>query len=80
MVWALFRVALFGGSFLIGVFFFGPAAPVHGKNETTISVSHKSHKNQKREKGERGKGVRPLVPFCGTRGLTPFAPSPFSLL
>jgi hypothetical protein len=44
MVWALFRVALFGGSFLIGLSFFGPAAPVHGKNETTISIGHKKHK------------------------------------
>ena len=44
MMWALFRVALFGGSFFVGLFFFGPAAPVHAKNETTISVSHKKHK------------------------------------
>jgi hypothetical protein len=44
MVWALFRVALFGGSFLIGLYFLGPAAPVHAKNETAISVSHKKHK------------------------------------
>jgi hypothetical protein len=41
MVWALFRIALFGGSFLIGLFFFGPAPPVHVKAETTISVPKK---------------------------------------
>ncbi len=44
MVWALFRVVLFGGSFFIGLFFFGPTAPVHAKNETAISVSNKKHR------------------------------------
>jgi len=41
MVWALLRVALFGGSFIIGLFFLGPAAPVHARNETAIPGSHK---------------------------------------
>jgi len=61
MVWALFRVALFGGSFLIGLIFFGPAAQVHTKNETAISISHKK---QKREKWEKEKwGRLPISPF-----------------
>ena len=56
MVWALFRVALFAGSFLIGLVFFGPAAPVHAKNETTISIPHKKHKSEKWRR-------RPVSPF-----------------
>jgi len=76
MVWALFRVALFGGSFLIGLIFFGPSAPVHTKNETAISISHKK---QKREEWERGKGVRPLVPQRWDEGSDPFVPFPFTI-
>jgi len=61
MVWALFRVVLFGGSFLIGLFFFGPAAPVHAKNETAISISHKKHKKEKW-------GRLPISPFVFENG------------
>jgi hypothetical protein len=73
MVWALFRGALFGVSFLIGLFFFGPAAPVHAKNETTISIGHKKHKREKW-------GRPPLSPFFvfenGERGRRPhFSPT-----
>lgn len=44
MVWALFRIALFGGSFFIGLFFLGPAAPVHAKDEASHSIRYKKHK------------------------------------
>ncbi len=48
MVWALFRIALFGGSFLFGLFFFGPATPAHVKDETTISISPKKPQKPKK--------------------------------
>ena len=46
MVWGLIRVALFLGSFFIGLLFFGPRKPSRAvtKVQPAITISHKRHK------------------------------------
>jgi hypothetical protein len=49
MVWGLIRVALFSGSFMAGLFLFGPGTPpVQSKRiERTNSIIHRIHKAPK---------------------------------
>jgi hypothetical protein len=42
MVWGLIRVGLFGGSFLIGLLFFGPRRPANITPQT-VGAPHLGH-------------------------------------
>jgi hypothetical protein len=41
MMWALIRVVLFAGSFLIGLFFFGPERPTNVGHHATTPASRR---------------------------------------
>ena len=58
MVWGLIRVGLFGGSFLIGLLFFGPRRPANITPQTTVEAPHLS----------RPRNLRLIPPSAGVPG------------
>jgi len=57
MVWGLIRVGLFGGSFLIGLLFFGPRRPAN-ITPPTVEAPHLS----------RPRNLRLIPPSAGVPG------------
>ena len=58
MVWGLIRVGLFGGSFFIGLLFFGPRRPANITPQTTVEAPHLS----------RPRNLRLIPPSAGVPG------------